>query len=87
MAYILEIRQCPVRVPSGFWAREREPTAFALARRVSVPAKSKPWTWLLIWRQLRDAPDAASCSDICKFRRRRGMRIWRLIRSRTRPTG
>ena len=26
MTYILEIRQCPVRVPSGFWAREREPT-------------------------------------------------------------
>jgi hypothetical protein len=32
------------RIPSGFWAREREPTVFALARRVSVPAKSKPRT-------------------------------------------
>jgi hypothetical protein len=41
MTYILEIRQCPVRVPSGFWAREREPTTVALARRVSVPAKKQ----------------------------------------------
>ena len=39
MTYILEIRQCPVRVPSGFWAREREPTTIALTSRVSVPAK------------------------------------------------
>ena len=30
--------------PVEFWAREREPTVFALARRVSVPAKSKPRT-------------------------------------------
>jgi hypothetical protein len=39
MTYIFEDCQCPVRVPSGFRAREREPTAFALARGVSVPAK------------------------------------------------
>ena len=42
MTYDLKICQCPVRIPSRFWAREREPTVFALARRVSVPAKSKP---------------------------------------------
>jgi hypothetical protein len=41
-------RPCPV----GILVRERVPTPFALARRVSVPAKSKPRTWLLIWRQL-----------------------------------
>ena len=41
MAYILRDCQCPVCVPSEFWAREREPTAFALARRVSVPAKKQ----------------------------------------------
>jgi hypothetical protein len=41
MAYIFENRQCPVRVPSGFWAREREPTAFALTRRISVFAKKQ----------------------------------------------
>ena len=41
MTYILRDCQCPVRVPSGFWAREREPTAVALARRVSVPAKKQ----------------------------------------------
>ena len=41
MTYILRDCQCPVRVPSGFWVREREPTAFALARRVSVPAKKQ----------------------------------------------
>ena len=38
--------------PSGFWAREREPTAVALARRVSVPAK-KQATDLLSWRPHR----------------------------------
>jgi hypothetical protein len=48
MAYILKICECPVRVPLRFWARERrldnyafEPTVFALARRVSVPAEKQ----------------------------------------------
>ena len=33
MTYDLKICQCPVRIPSRFWAREREPTVFSLASR------------------------------------------------------
>jgi hypothetical protein len=40
MAYIFRDCRCPVHVPSGFWAREREPTAFALARSVSARQKA-----------------------------------------------
>ena len=52
MIYILRTCKCPVRVPSRLRARERrldnsifdafvEPTVFALARRVSVPAEKQ----------------------------------------------
>ena len=32
MTYDLKICQCPVRIPSKFWAREREPTGVCLSK-------------------------------------------------------
>jgi len=40
MTYILRNWQCPVSVPSGFWARKRETTAFAF-RQEGLGARQK----------------------------------------------
>src|SRR6478672_11662733 len=80
----LHLRNLPVSrpCPVGILVRGREPTRLPLPGGSRCPPKASRGLGSYL-ASTSGAPDAASCSDICKFRRRRGMRVWRLIRSRT----